>query len=293
MKFASFFVFVLVLFFPTIASAEYKYIKVTSTPYQEKLWLIKAVLNEMGLRMTFSNTKKTHIVHSGPYKTYASAEYALNKIQRYFPSARIMGPVKTYEPPVVVRKPRKVVKRRAVKESSIIDDMYMSASLGYGYTPSTYIVNNGSDTAEMPSNSSLSYGLELGYKFNRDYRMALSYLNANATDVSFSNIYMSGNYLFESFSNMTPYIGLILGYSQLKWNTSPMPSSEFTNSSSSSMLTGTQIGLLYPFSKQISVYTAYQFVLMNHVTYLPPPSSKSELQHNSLHNLQIGLQYNF
>lgn len=280
-------IFLIFVMFPATSSAAYTYIKVTKTQNTKKLQSIRSNLQKMGQQSTYRTTKQAYIIYSGPYKNTRSAKYALQKIKRYFPYAKI---VKTKVKPTT-KKTKKRVMQRALKTSYKQDQngFFVGAALGYS---NAALSKTGNVEIYAPQESGISYDLQGGYRFKNSIFVALGYLRSDESDIVFDNLYTSVNYKFGPYGDFSPYFGLLAGYSKLTWNKNPLDNTSASNSSDS-FFGGTQIGAIYKGLKVISLYANYQCLFMNHTTVVKTTTATSNLEHKTLHNIQLGVRYNF
>jgi len=270
MKFIT--IFLLTFFISiTLLNAKDTYIQVTSTASKGKLRAIHSKFRKMNLKMIYKTTATKYFIYSGPYQDTDSSAFALQKIKRYFPQARIQAS-----------------KIKKVKDSGL----YLNIALGFSSAPSTHIVSKGCVIIDEPKNKGVSYNIDGGYTFENGFSIGVGYLRFDATDLLFDNVYGSINYRFNDYNNFIPYIGALGGYSSLKWFTDPIDNPVEGNNDSSSLLFGTQTGLVYRLTSIVSVYAGYQCLFMNHITNITVDTkNRSQLKHNTLHTIQMGLHF--
>ncbi|MEA3228749.1 MAG: hypothetical protein U9P38_06740 [Campylobacterota bacterium] len=256
----------------TLLNAEEIYIQVTTATSKKKLRTINKKFKNMSLPMVHKKTTTRYLIYSGPYRSGASASFALERIQQTFPNAKIKTKKKTKE-----------------KKSGA----YLNIALGFSSAPSTHAVEEGCVIIEEPNNKGISYNIDGGYTLKNGFSIGLGYLRFDATDLLFDNVYGSLNYRFNDYYDYTPYIGVLGGFSGLKWFTDPIDNPlEGSNNDSSSFLFGTQTGIVYNSGSVVSLYLGYQCLFMNHITNITlDKENSSKLKHNTLHTLQIGLHF--
>ena len=283
------------LLFPSFLNAAASYVQVTQTTTKSKLRIIKSKLNKMGLKMVFKRSGSRYLVYSGPYKNLKSASYAVKKIKRYFPYAKVVGKKNKKLKPIEKSTQNKQISTtktlRPIKTKKI-NGFFTGLALAYSSAPS-----NQSGTIKdivIPSNSGISFSLEGGYHFENGLSFSLAYMKFNAGDLVFDNTYGVANYRFSSFGGFVPYFGVLAGYSSLVWNISPIKDvSSASSNNSESFFTGSQTGILYKGFDIISILIGYQCIFMSHTTNISNGTDTSKLEHKALHSLQIGIQYNF
>jgi len=255
----------------TLLNAKDIYIQVTSTASKGKLRAINNKFKKMNLKMIYKTSATKYFIYSGPYEDMDSGSFALQKIKHYFPHARI-----------------KSHKVKQAKDSGL----YLNIAVGFSSAPSTHIVSEGCVIIDEPKNKGVSYNIDGGYTFENGFSMGVGYLRFDATDLLFDNLYGSINYRFNDYNNFIPYIGALGGYSSLKWFTDPISNKVEGNNDSSSLIFGTQTGLVYRLNSFVAIYVGYQCLFMNHITNITVDSkNRSQLKHNTLHTVQIGLHF--
>jgi hypothetical protein len=261
------------------------YIKVTSTRSKSMLRAIKHKLNAMGLPMTYRTTSKSYNVYSGPYKTKRHTIYAFKKIKRYFPRAAVLQTTNKKKTKALYNKKRKNLKNK----------YYANIALVYSSAPLTQTIQSGTLKINEPKNTGMSILLEGGINLNYNLSTGIGYARFATSDLVFNNIYGVVNYAFTSYKDITPYFGVIAGYSSLSWNKDPISNATAdSNNDSTSPYYGTQAGVKYSGFNIGDIYVSYQCLFMSHTTTIEVDSSNiSKLQHNILHSLQIGYQYKF
>ncbi len=265
--------------FTTILNAKNSYIQVTTTKSKSKLKTITKKFKSMGIKTVYKKTKTKYLIYSGPYKNQDSASDALEKIQKYYPKAQIKGHTKLSNPQ---------------KDWGT----YFNLSLGFSHSPSTQ--TNGCVVINEPKNSGISYNVNGGYVFKSNFAFEVGYLRFDASDLLFDNVYSAVSYRFNDYrlgtdNDYVAYIGFMAGYSSLKWFHSPIPpppDEDSSHNNSTSYLFGTKTGLIYNMFDSFSMFVGYQCLFMSHTTNLTDTDGKkSKLEHNTLHTLQLGVEF--
>lgn len=286
MKFVSFFI----LFFCSYTLyAQSTYVIVTKVQKKEQLGEIYSRFSKLNLKMLYSYNKNYYTIYSGPYKTASSAKRALRRLHPYFKHAKISRRHS-------IGKKQESDKKVALSQKN--SGFYLGLAMGYASAPSSHIIEEGSVLINEPNNAGMTLGASAGYNFESGFALGLGYMNFDATDIEFDNLYTELNYRFEEHDSFVPYFGALVGYSSLTWNVSPIPSPQkVSNNNSDSFFWGTQAGILYKISDSVSLTSVYQCVFMGHTTNINTSTQTvrnvSALEHNTLHSLQLGINYNF
>lgn len=306
MKLIIFFLSLFLLLLPTFLSASDKYIKVVKVLDDNQLLLVRSVLNEIGFTSTFTQTKTNFIVFVGPFKEEGYADDALQRIKQHFAHAYIFEK----ETKKIEKKIKKEVQDKEIVNQDqnktlvkVIDSdistfltsetFFINISLGANLSTAKNISKSGTIDVNLPSKYMFSYSLEGGYSFDNGIFFSLGVLRSLDNDVVFTNAYATANYRFDPINDFAPFIGLVGGVSMLTWNTSPISDIVSSKSNSFSTLYGSQIGLIYVNCSNINLFASYQYLILEHTSDVSILTSSSEIQHNSMHNLNVGLGFNF
>ncbi len=275
------------LFASTVFGYEQSYIKIAKTSSKDKLLSLNSKFAEIGVPVKYSYTDAKYLIYAGPYNDEESAKEGLEIIKTYFPGAFI---VKNEDAQRVVKQKNTQSKSSSSRGD---DNFFVGLDLGYSNSTSNHIGKEGSVVAEAPYEDFGSYGLDLGYEFRNGIFCTLGYSQTVNGDIIMDNIYLTLNYKFLTYYNFSPYFGLFVGNSYLKWNMYPIENPTSFDDQSTSILTGAQFGVSYPINDEISISLAYRVAAMDHVSKLEIPSSSSELHHKRLDNIFFGIQYKF
>jgi len=278
------FIFLLV---STVFGNDQSYIKIAKTSSKDKLLSLNSTFTQIGVPVKYSYTDSKYLIYAGPYDDEESAKEGLEIIKKYIPSAFI---VKNEDAQKVIKQ-----KNSQSRNASSRDDnnFFVGLDLGYSNSTSNHIGKEGSVVAKAPYEDFASYGLDLGYEFRNGIFCTLGYSQIMNGDIIMDNIYLTLNYKFTTYYNFSPYFGLVVGNSYLKWNMYPIENPTSFDDQSTSLLTGAQFGLRYPINDEISFSLAYRVAAMDHVSTLEVPGSSSELHHKRLDNILFGIQYKF
>ncbi len=275
--------------------AKLVYVNVTNVKSKKQLSYPYRKLKSMGFKMSYKRKSYGYAVYTGPYNSQASLDRAYKKIKRRFRYARVvvydLG--KKQESQLQPQQKQKVLQpcAKEKKDTGFIAGL----SVGYGDAPSSHVLVSGSVIVSDPKSSGVDYSLFGGYDFANGVSLLVNYMYLNTKDLEFSNYYGSLHYRFEHLGPFIPYVGASLGYSSLKWNTSPIANaSPSSNNNSADIMYGTQIGLLYELFQNISLKVDYNYLFLHHTTNITQGTTgSSKLQHNTLNTILIGLQYSF
>jgi len=288
-------ILVFLLSLSTVLLSDDVYINVTNVKSKKQLNYPYKMLKLMGFKMSYKQKSYGYAVYVGPYNSKASLSKAYKKIKYNFENARII--VHKSKPEIIKSNIEKQEVEKPKKTSKKHNGYIIGAGVGYANAPSTHSIINGTVIISEPNSSGINYTVFGGYNFNNNISLLLNYMHLYADDLEFHNYYSSINYKFSSVLNINPYFGVSVGYSELKWNTSPIPllnASPTSGNDSSDIMYGTQVGFNYKLFNNISFKMDYSCLFLNHATNIILDSSNSsKLQHNTLHSLLFGIEYNF
>jgi len=274
-----------ILLYATSLSAT-TYINVANVKTKKELTYPYKKLKSMGITMFYKQKSFGYAAYIGPFKSNKSLQYTYKKVKRSFPNAKIIATKSSDQ---------KNTSQTKTASSSHHSGFITGVGVGYANAPSTHIVTSGSVTINEPKSSGMNYSLYGGYDFNNNLSLLLNYMYLNASDLEFHNIYASLYYRFEKFEKFIPFFGLSVGYSALKWNTSPIDlAAPSSNNNSADIMYGTEVGFNYFISKTFSFKLNYSCLFLQHTTNIVQDTTNtSKLEHNTLHAITTSLQYNF
>ena len=133
--------------------------------------------------------------------------------------------------------------------------------------------------------------LELGVGYKHSERIFSTIaVQRSALDIAdIDNLYGSVNYQFP-MEKAQPFIGALVGYSQLDWSKRPHPVFINETLKSKSVIYGLQAGIEKEVSKNYSIFMKYQYIKYDHNMEI---LNTNNIEHDSEQNLLLGLQYTF
>ena len=130
----------------------------------------------------------------------------------------------------------------------------------------------------------------LGYYFTKNIFTELAYQRSMLDIANVDSGYLSLNYQFSN-TMLNPYIGIVGGYSRLKWSKRPHIMRISEDLTSASSLYGVQAGLKLPITDNFSLTVKYQYMKLDHLMNIR--SGASSIKHNNVQNLLLGVKYEF
>jgi len=129
-----------------------------------------------------------------------------------------------------------------------------------------------------------------GYRYSKNIFATLAAQRTILDMVDIDNFYASINYQFTDVV-ANPYIGVLLGYSQLGWSESPHVVVANKDLSSDGLMYGLQAGIEQVLTENWTLFAKYQFIKYDHLMDIR--SSASTIEHNYGQNILIGVRYAF
>jgi opacity protein-like surface antigen len=175
------------------------------------------------------------------------------------------------------------VKKATIKKKELNNYFVM---LGLGISKIDPKVSSSALTTKNLDNNGFLFDIGFGYRYTDKYFTTINLQKSFFEQIDINNYYLTANYRF-THQNHNPYIGVILGYSELIWTKDPIDkvSSRDTKSGKASM--GLQGGVDYKLKDRLSIFGQYQFIYNGHKTYINDDS----LIHKFQNNLTLGIKY--
>ncbi len=180
-------------------------------------------------------------------------------------------------------------KKEQDDKDDIENNIFIDGAIGVGIVG----IENRADKDNLQDDALDTNGLNLkvgiGYRWSDEIynQLEIDRLDLGLADID--NIYISLNYRFFE-TKLKPYLGIMLGASVLKWQSSPMKN--YTGKqidSSKQTLYGVKFGLSKNITKQTEVYMVYRFLDINHRTTI----EEETIKHKHINSLLIGVRYDF
>ena len=138
------------------------------------------------------------------------------------------------------------------------------------------------NTGEM-----IDFGAGIDHNQNIFSTVGVSFTSLDLVDIK--DFYATVNYKFK-YKSLTPYVGLLAGYSHLSWLTKPYTLDESIKSNSDKLTLGLQAGIKQKISEDISFVGQYQFLKYGHNLVIKN-ENVGKLSHNYAHKFLVGVQY--
>ena len=279
------FVFIFVIYLATLFGDEYLYIKIGETNNKNDIKEIGKTFRSLGISGLYKFDGLEYKLFSGPYADRDFAIYALNKLNKYFPSAYIVRREKS------VTTQSKVAKKPQSEKSQ--GKFFMAFNISYNNILSSHKVESGSVLTTLPKEGSLGYNIDIGYRLSDQFSLSLGTQQILNDDISMYNQYLSARYIFSGSKIFQPYFDFLIGTSYSKWNFSPLENIIYIDDESSSMITGLGSGIRYKLNSYFIFTLGYEMLVLNHVAILKSDTGTSEVHFKRLDNIIIGVEYQF
>lgn len=158
------------------------------------------------------------------------------------------------------------------------------------FSVDTKIARGRSFTKGSTDNSTGAYELGAGYYIRENIFTELAYQQSMLDLADVDSIYMSINYAFTDMM-FSPYVGALLGYSTLDWETAPYNAGISNDVTSDSSIYGVQAGASYPLMNHLSLSAKYQYITLDHILNIT--NGTGEIKHNNVQQIFGGLKYEF
>ena len=318
----------LIIFLSLLSSSLFAgklYIKVAALTHSDTLFSLQYQLREMGYKTYITHNEELYRVYTGPFKDKHEAQIALAKVQQkisrdaYVTSlevaqgkiagtpvthqaivvehkvtnqAKIQDEVQTQEPLQISPKEQTKTPEPAKDISHVKSEhtFYVGGSIGATKFDVARSGNLALDVALKTYGP--SYGIEGGYYISPNIFVSLNYQKTELRNCDFDAIFATLNYQLDSIGTLSPYVGVVGGLSQLNWNRNPVNGSS-AELELNSPLFGAQIGGDIVIYGGLSTFMYYRYMSMDFSTTLVSGALRSEVEHNSQQDFNLGLKYKF
>ncbi len=290
---------VLFLLLAGFLKAEPYYVNVMTTSIKDQLHSVSYQLDMLGYQKYLTQNSKDYVLYVGPFNTSAQANSAKSKIYREIgiknmkiieknPTQAVAIPIQSSSTKEVILKEKPII-----VVSSKYSKYFIGVNAGASNVNNEQDIISGSIVLDHDiADRGVNYGAELGYYIDKNIFMTLNYQLISLDDINLNNIYATLNYEFLRDEILSPYMGIIAGYSLLDWSTYPIASIE-KDETSGSLMTGVQIGTNIMVSSSINLFASYQFWMMDHKTKLENSQGQTQIYHDFVNNITLGIRYKF
>jgi len=165
------------------------------------------------------------------------------------------------------------------------NNYYIQVSIGSSNINTN--INGDSSLVNKIDDNGFASNFSIGYIYSNNYFADVSFQRASYDQIDTNNFYLSGNYQFDNVL-LKPYIGLILGYSELLWIKDPLNNAQTRNTKSAKFNYGLQFGLQKKLKNKLSAILYYQLLKNNHKTIIQQDTG---INQDSQSNILFGLKY--
>lgn len=143
-----------------------------------------------------------------------------------------------------------------------------------------------------PSEDGTPIQIELGYHFTPNWFATVEYTFVDADQTEVENLTGSINYGWPLGERWQMYLGILGGSSTLDWQEDPIFATTIETENDESFFGG-QVGLKAQLSERCFVHWKYQYLDLDHNTYLQPQGASGEFRQRDYHITTIGIQVRF
>jgi outer membrane protein OmpA-like peptidoglycan-associated protein len=179
--------------------------------------------------------------------------------------------------------------------------VYVGAGVGLVNTPSTTVTDTTSRSVKFDNGNmgSVFVGYDYGSKWRAEVELSrraagLSTVSGTAAsgEALASSLMLNGMYDFSSASAFTPYLGLGLGYSQVKMKrATPFGASSINDSDNALALQGIA-GVSYAMSQTLDLFADYRYFQTQNLDLRTAAGTKASFDLSD-HAVMVGFRYNF
>jgi len=176
------------------------------------------------------------------------------------------------------------------QSDTILNQNFLYASVGQSSMELSNTINNNKIINKNFLDSKgevVDIGMGIEHNNNIFSTVGVSFTSLDVVDIK--DFYATVNYQFQNKS-LTPYVGLLAGYSHLTWSTKPYVAQENKKSNSDKLTLGLQTGFKKNISENISFVGKYQFLKYGHKLVLKNNNS-DRISHNYAHKFLLGVEY--
>lgn len=279
---------------------------------------MKYQLQELGLKTYITEENGLYRVYTGPFADKRQAQAVLGRVQKkispdaYVTALEVMDeqvsvaavtkealPQTPMTPPPALESTQQPQAQDKVQtkadhaprlQKQPNAKFYLGASMG----ATKYDI---SKSGSLPLGVTLrtygpSYGIEGGYYFYDNLFTALHYQRSELRYEDFDALFASVNYQFDSIGTLSPYVGLLAGVSKLSWSKNPVTNAD-TSLSEDSTLLGLQLGGDIHIYEGVYAFAYYRYMQLDFTTTATLGTAKSEIDHSSQQDFNVGLKYKF
>ncbi len=180
-------------------------------------------------------------------------------------------------------------KKEQDDKDDIGNNIFIDGAIGVGIVGIENHANKNNLQDDALDTNGLNLKVGIGYRWSDEIynQLEIDRLDLGLADID--NIYISLNYRFFE-AKLKPYLGIMLGASVLKWQSSPMKN--YTGKqidSSKQTLYGVKFGLSKDITHRTEVFMTYRFLDINHRTTI----EEETIKHKHINSLLIGVRYDF
>ncbi len=143
--------------------------------------------------------------------------------------------------------------------------------------------------------SGLNYNAEIGYYFNDNIFISINYQTTDLENVTLDSAFTTLNYQLDEIYSISPYIGVIAGYSTRTEGTITTEIETVKINAVSSFMGGLQVGSDISLYNGLSLYLYYRYLIMDTTTNIENTDSgeSKAIQYGNEQNLNMGIKYHF
>ncbi len=194
-----------------------------------------------------------------------------------------------YEIQQIINSTKKYTNNHKEQKISNKQNIFVDMAFGYGKIE----IQNSVDESKLTNNTldenGINFKIGIGYRWTQELYSQLELDKMDIDNSDIDSIYASLNYRFFK-TNFKLYLGIMLGASQLKWQSSPVKNYHGNKIDSSlQSLYGVKFGLSKTIYKDTEVFVSYRLFKVDFKTIV----EGDEIYHKLINSLIVGVRYDF
>ncbi|WP_201352640.1 hypothetical protein [Hydrogenimonas urashimensis] len=269
--------------FPSFGHAEKSYyIKLGYVERDAMVWRVASALEKLGYSAFGSDENLHTVIYTGPFFSLEVSRRALGRIRKTIaPDAFIVVFSEENETSLPITKEAKTEGQKS---------LFAGISAGFGHLDI--------EKKERPvlhydcDDTGIVYGAVVGYEIDGNFFTTLNYQHTRLDDIDLDDFFATINYRFDTLYTLSPFVGVLGGYSFMEWRKNPFDASR-ADTSSEGFIGGGQIGADAPIFENLRLFTLYRYIFLDHTTSISTNSQAGEIDHTSNQVIEMGIRYGF
>lgn len=271
------------LFALNVAHAKAYFIKLGYVEKTGDARRVAAILERLGYPAYSSEETGVLVLYTGPFDTVSESRKALAAIRKSVtPDAFI----------VTFAQKRNACNAPATDRKSSQSPKALFAGISIGTSFIEVEKREKPNLSYNPDDRGIGYGILLGYDISDDFFGTLNYRHTRLDDIDLDDFFATINYRFSDFHALSPFVGILGGYSFMEWRNDPFEAIH-RDRTSESFVGGGQVGAHAPLYENFRLFTLYRYIFMDHETSVSTHSQAGKIEERSNQIIEMGIRYDF